>query len=97
VNTIKKYFSTWRIKLNPLKTQAVFFTKRRIRELSTPDIFMDGYSIPWSHRAKYLGLILDKKLKFSPHYDYVSDKVQKLTVFYQQEIHSFFGPKSSSL
>jgi hypothetical protein len=28
--------------------------------------------------AEYLGLISDKKLTFSPHFDYVSDKVQKL-------------------
>jgi hypothetical protein len=32
-----------------------------------------------SDRAKYLGLILDKKLIFSPHFDYVSERVQKLT------------------
>jgi hypothetical protein len=31
LNTIKRYYSTWRIKLNPSKTQAVFFTKRRTR------------------------------------------------------------------
>jgi hypothetical protein len=35
LNTIKRYYSTWRIKLNPAKTRAVFFTKRRTRELPT--------------------------------------------------------------
>jgi hypothetical protein len=76
LNTIKKYFSTWRIKLNPLKTQAVYFTKRRTRELPTSDLSLDGCYIPWSDRAKYLGLVLDKKLTFPPHFDYVSEKVQ---------------------
>jgi hypothetical protein len=57
----------------------VFFTKRKTRELPTFDLYLDGYSIPWSDRAKYLGLILDKKLKFSPHFVYFLDKVQKLT------------------
>jgi hypothetical protein len=60
-----------RIKLNPSKTQAVFFTKRRTRELPTSALSLDGCSIPCSDRAKYLGLILDKRLKFSPHFDYV--------------------------
>jgi hypothetical protein len=59
------------------KTQAVFSTKRRNRVLSTFDLSLDGYSIPSSDRAKYL--VLDKKLKFSSHFDYVSDMVQKLT------------------
>jgi hypothetical protein len=79
LNTIKRYYSTWRIKLNPSKTQAVFFTKRRTRELPTSDLSLDGYSMAWSDRAKYLDLILDKKLTFSPHFDYVSDRVKKLT------------------
>jgi hypothetical protein len=64
LNTIKRYYSTWRIKLNPSKI--VFFTKRKNRELPTSDLSLDGYYIPWSDRAKYLGLILDKKLTFSP-------------------------------
>jgi hypothetical protein len=70
------------IQLSPsnLSPQAVFFTKRIIRELPKSDLFLDGYSIPWIDRAKYLSLILDKKLTFSPHFDYVSsDRVQKLT------------------
>jgi hypothetical protein len=78
LNAVKGYYSTWRIKLNPSKTQAVFFTKRRTRELPIPDLSLDGFSIPWND-AKYLGLILDKKLTFAPHFDYNSDRVQKLT------------------
>jgi hypothetical protein len=72
LNIIKRYYSTWRVKLNPSKIQAVFFTKKRTRELPTSDLSLDGYSILWSDRAKYLGLILDKKLTFSPHFDYMS-------------------------
>jgi hypothetical protein len=79
LNTVKGYYSTCRIKLNPIKTQAVFFTMRSTGELPISDLSLDGYYIPLSHRAKYLGLILDKKLTFSPHFDYVSDRVQKLT------------------
>jgi hypothetical protein len=59
LNTVKRYYSTCRIKLNPSKTQAVFFTKRT-RELPTSDLSLDGYTIPLSDRAKYLGLFLDK-------------------------------------
>jgi hypothetical protein len=79
LNTIKRYYSTCRIKLNPSKSHAVFFTKRRTREVPTSDLSLDGYYIPWSERAKYLGLILHKKLTFYQCFDYVSDKVQKLT------------------
>jgi hypothetical protein len=58
--------SIWKNKLNPSKTQAVFIIPREEpHELPTSDLSLDGYSIPWSDRAKYLGLILDKKLTFS--------------------------------
>jgi hypothetical protein len=91
LNTVKTYYFTWRIKLNPSKTKAVFFNKRRTHELPTSDLSLDGYSIPWSDRAKYLGLILDNKLTFSPHFYCVSNRVEKLTRL------STGGPKSSSL
>jgi hypothetical protein len=41
LNKIKRYYS----KLNPSKTQAVFFTKRRTREPFTSDLSLDGYYI----------------------------------------------------
>jgi hypothetical protein len=72
LNTVKGYYFTWRIKLHPFKTQAVFFTKNT-------HLSLDGYSIRWSDPTKYLGLILDKKLTFSPHFEYFSDRVQRLT------------------
>jgi hypothetical protein len=67
-------------------------------EIPSSELPLDGYSIPRSDRAKYLDLILDKKLTFSPHFDYVSDRVQKLTrILYPliKVVHSFSGPKSS--
>jgi hypothetical protein len=51
LNTIKRYYSTWRVKLNSSKTQDGFFTKKRTRELLTTDLSLDGYFIPWSDRA----------------------------------------------
>jgi hypothetical protein len=81
LSTIKRYYSIWRMKLIPSKTQAVFFTKRRTRELPTSNLSLDGYSIPWSDRAKFFCWILDKKLTFSSYFDCVSDKFQKLTLF----------------
>jgi hypothetical protein len=56
LNTIKRYYSTWRIKLNPSKTQIVFCTNRRTRKLPTSDPSLDGYSIVYF--LSYSNLIL---------------------------------------
>jgi Reverse transcriptase (RNA-dependent DNA polymerase)/Endonuclease-reverse transcriptase len=78
LDTILNYYEKWKIRINPTKTQAVFFTKRRTRELPTSQLVLDGHQIKWDNNAKYLGLFLDKKLKFSTHFDYVSERVHKL-------------------
>jgi hypothetical protein len=78
LNCLRDYYSKWRIGLNSSKTQAVFFTKRRTRELPTSELLLDGHSIPWENRAKYLGLILDKTLTFAPHVEHISGKIQKM-------------------
>jgi hypothetical protein len=78
LNCVKDYNSNWRFGLNSSQTQAVFFTKRRTRELPTLGLLLDDHSIPWENRAKYLGLILDKTLTFALHVEHISGKIQKM-------------------
>jgi Reverse transcriptase (RNA-dependent DNA polymerase) len=46
LNCLRDYYSNWRIGLNSSKTQAVFFTKRRTRELPTSELLLKDHSIP---------------------------------------------------
>jgi hypothetical protein len=78
LNCLRDYYSKWKIELNSSKTQAVFFTKRRTRELPTSELLLDGHSIPWENHAKYLGLILNKTLTFAPHLEHIPSKIQKM-------------------
>jgi hypothetical protein len=79
LNCLRDYYSNWRIGLNSSKTQAVFFTKRRTRELPTSELPLKDHSIPQENRAKYLGLILDKTLTFASYVDVdISGKIQKM-------------------
>lgn len=72
------YVKRWKLKLNPLKTESVFFTKRRaLRAFPRREIKVNGHPVPWSDSAKYLGVILDKKLTFKKHIDYAIEKSGK--------------------
>ena len=53
------WFSKWRIKINVDKTQAIVFTRRRLRDI--PHIKMNNRQIEYAEKTKYLGIILDKK------------------------------------
>lgn len=73
------YCKKWKIKVNENKTEAVFFTRfRSPRKLPNRNLNFNGVDIPWKDEAKYLGLILDKKLTFQKHTQYILEKCEKL-------------------
>ena len=68
VALLEPWLTKWRIKINVNKCQAVLYTRRTSPALiNPPEITMFGTAIPWTAEAKYLGLILDRKLLFGPH------------------------------
>jgi hypothetical protein len=84
INVLQNYYLEWKIKINPTKSQCIYFSKRRsVRYLPTTDLNICGSSIPWSDEVKYLGVLLDKKLLFRNHIQYSIEKTQKMfKIFY---------------
>lgn len=68
LNIITKWFSKWKLQLNTLKSEAKIFTLRRI---SDPKMLkINGKDIQWNREdsaIKYLGVYLDKRLKWGYH------------------------------
>ena len=75
---LQRYFTRWKIKSNSSKTQAIFFTRRRTRELPGPTITIDHVEIQRKTEAKYLGMILDKTMTLNKHVDYAVEKSNKI-------------------
>jgi len=83
-NGLKKYidfFHKWKIKINVEKTQAIFHTRRRTREIPRRPLFIQtGMNIPWSTEpVKYLGMLFDKTATMKHHIDYVINKTSIAT------------------
>lgn len=77
---LHSYFNKWKIMLNTDKTQAIYFTrKRKDCFLPQSSIMFDNYPIQWEQKVKYLGVMLDPKMKFKDHIPYITDKVNILT------------------
>lgn len=68
----KRFFHKWKIKINPIKTEAIIFTKRR--PVFEGNVICDGNEIIWSDKVKYLGVWLDRKLIFGDHVNYINHK-----------------------
>lgn len=65
---LHRYFRLWKISINPTKSQAIFYTRRRTRQLPQRNLNIFESEVPWEENSiKYLGVILDKKLTFKEH------------------------------
>ena len=58
ITTIEEWTTSWLLTLNPEKTKAMCFTKKRIPN-NLPDLTVLGETIEWVKSFKYLGLIFD--------------------------------------
>lgn len=77
-DSLSDYQSKWRIKVNPAKTQVMFFTRRRHpRHLPRQEITISNQAIPWSDESIYLGLLLDSKMNFGKHINQVLLKCKR--------------------
>ena len=68
ISTLQKYFTRWKIKMNPTKSQAILLTRRRPDSIPRLDI------CPWTENIKYLGLNLDTKLTFTHHINLITHR-----------------------
>ena len=75
LNKIHQYLTKWKIALNVHNTQAIYFTrKRKICFTSQSNIKFNHTNMPWESKVKYLGIILDRKLTFRDHIQYITSK-----------------------
>ena len=87
------YFNKWKISLNSEKTQAIYFTRKRVeRFVPQRCISFNNQEIKWETKVKYLGVILDQKLTFKEHISYIISKSNVLI----KSLYPFIN-KSSSL
>jgi hypothetical protein len=68
------YMDKWRICINGRKTQAMFFSRRRSRQLPPTHMKLFNADVKLEKQIKYLGMILDNKLTLRPHINYVIDR-----------------------
>lgn len=77
LDSINKFFTDWKLKLNESKTQAILFTRRKKHlKKGLPSLKIHNEQIKWSKEVKYLGVVLDSQLRWGPA---VLDRKKKAT------------------
>ncbi|KAL4113895.1 hypothetical protein QTP88_017451 [Uroleucon formosanum] len=64
LNMLSKWCNTWKIKVNEFKSTHITFT---LRPKDCLEVSFNNSVIPQSREAKYLGLLLDRRLTSGPH------------------------------
>jgi hypothetical protein len=82
LNSVEQWSKRWNIKINEVKTQAIYFF-HRIRP-SESLLTLNGRNIPFENNVKYLGVIFDKKIAWRPHIELIEAKAFRafITTYY---------------
>ena len=83
------------LRFNPQKTVAVMFT--RSHRTFTHLVRMDGELIPYSDTVVYLGVTLDRELKWMEHIQNKISKARGLLMKLASIVSSYWGPKPKLL
>lgn len=76
---IEKHFSKWKIKINGTKTNSIFFTTRKKKQLPMEPIpLKNNICIQWSKKITYLGLTFTPNLRYDTHIDSKLDKIDTI-------------------
>ncbi|GBM88804.1 RNA-directed DNA polymerase from mobile element jockey [Araneus ventricosus] len=76
--SLEDWFAKWKIAINATKSEAIMFTKST-QKTNYPPVKINNKIIPWSQECKYLGVILDTRLTWKPHFLYTKKKFRDLT------------------
>lgn len=79
---LNMYFDKWKLRLNIDKCKAITFKGKKGRLYKNgrkfiPSVIINGQRIENVKELKYLGVILDEKLNFIAHIDYILRKAKK--------------------
>lgn len=83
------------LSITPEKTEAMIFCEkpREYKWLHEKGIVIENCDIRFSDNIKYLGVILDNKLRYESHLFVVSEKAKRVERALSQLMHNVKGPK----
>lgn len=82
-DTTIKFYQDWGLSTNTDKTQPCYFTTKR-KKLPTTNLTINNQPKLWLDKVDYLGVNLDRKLKFKQH-------IKNITKKYNSRLRSMYG------
>jgi Reverse transcriptase (RNA-dependent DNA polymerase)/Endonuclease-reverse transcriptase len=94
IGTIVHWMTENKLKVAHHKTEMVIVSN--LKQNQTAHIEFDGCSTTSKRQVKYLGVMIDDRLNFNSHIDYICDKAAKSQAALARIMPNKAGPKSST-
>lgn len=96
LNDIVDWGQKHKLDFNPNKTECILL-KGTLAKTRYPSIKMLSKSVKYSSTIKYLGVMLDDKLNFGPHFKYIADKAKTRMNIFRKIAKEDYGLSSGAL
>ena len=98
LNKISRWGIDHGLTFSPSKTNAVLFHRKyKSPESTLPSLTLDGSIIKYTTTVKYLGVLLDYKLKWTPHIEDKIAKAKKSLLLHRNAMGKLWGPHPSTV
>ena len=81
LNEILANISEWlkvnKLSLNVKKTHYMIFSNKKVKERPSIDLKIDGETLSEVKKTKFLGVVIDNKLSWKDHVNYISGKIAR--------------------
>ena len=77
LNKISAWCDEWGFKLSPTKSTCVIFSREIKYKNLDQKLFINNQEIKIERKVKFLGMIIDNKLNFNEHINYIIDRCNK--------------------
>ena len=87
----------WRIKLNPIKTKVIIFSKSRIARKTELNLKLFGETLKIYPQVKFLGITFDSQLNFQKHFEDILDSCNTRFHRLRLLVNKKWGPSPGTL
>ena len=93
IDLLSSWLHSKHLTINPSKTKYMVISRISSNSPNFPILYLNGSPLERVYSFKYLGVILNSQLSWSPHIDYICSKTRKLLGFI---FHNFYFHSSPS-
>jgi hypothetical protein len=83
------------LQFSPAKTKALIFSRKRTKTNLPEPLQMSGVEVELVEEFKYLGIIMDSLLSWTPHINYIAKKAKRHLMMLHRGLGTTWGPTTA--